>query len=219
MESDTLHYKAKEACTHLLTVCKTMAQAVENKCAEEKLVELVRSVAVSALNVSSSVTAHVESRDQELREKAELQENFLSEYDKGLRETIVTLVRHTRDFYANSLDFMTKQALNNSLKEVAQRVKSLIEASRGTKGPIFARGSVLQRRWPTRHARRGLFFFFGPAVRYASDLRHNCLLALPGPCFSLFLPSIPPFTTILPIRFCCKTPPRGENSRSVIFRH
>jgi hypothetical protein len=108
-----------------------MSQAVESRCPEEKLVEHIRTVAMSALDVSAAITAHVESRDPELREKAELQENFLADYAKSLRENIVALVRHTRDFYANPLDYMTQQSLNNCLKEVAVCVKSLIEASRG----------------------------------------------------------------------------------------
>jgi hypothetical protein len=130
MEVETLHSKAKEVCTKLVTVCRTLSQAVESRCPEEKLVDHIRTVAMSALNVSSTITSHVEARDQELREKAELQENFLADYDKSLRENIVSLVRHTRDFYANPLDYMTQQALNNCLKEVAVNVKSLVEAAR-----------------------------------------------------------------------------------------
>ena len=136
MEVETLHSKAKEVCTKLVTVCRTLSQAVESRCPEEKLVDHIRTVAMSALNVSSTITSHVEARDQELREKAELQENFLADYDKSLRENIVSLVRHTRDFYANPLDYMTQQALNNCLKEVAVNVKSLVEAARGTFFPF-----------------------------------------------------------------------------------
>lgn len=99
---------------------------------------------MSALGVSSTITAHVEARDQELREKAELQENFLADYDKSLRENIVALVRHTRDFYANPLDYMTQQSLNNCLKEVAVNVKSLIEAARG----MFLTFNVFRPFWP-----------------------------------------------------------------------
>lgn len=130
MDADSLHYKAKEVCTKLVTVCRALSQAVESRCGEEALVEHIRTVAMSALGVSSTITAHVEARDHELREKAELQENFLADYDKSLRENIVALVRHTRDFYANPLDYMTQQSLNNCLKEVAVNVKSLIEAAR-----------------------------------------------------------------------------------------
>lgn len=127
-----MHKKTKEVCMNLVTVCKTMSQAVHTKCPEEKFLEHIRSVAVSALNVSSTITSHLESRDAELREKAELQENFLSDYTKSLRESIVTLVRHTRTFYGNPLDFMSQQHMNNTLKEVAGLVKSLIDASKGT---------------------------------------------------------------------------------------
>ena len=127
-----MYPKAKEVCAQLVGVCKAMSEAVEQRCTEETLVEHIRNVAVSALDVSSTVTSHIEARDPDTREKAELQENFLADYTKLLRETIVALVRHTRDFYANSLDYMTQQALNNSQKEVAHHVKSLLEASRGT---------------------------------------------------------------------------------------
>jgi len=142
MESNSLHPKAKEVCAQLVSVCKAMSNAVEQRCTEETLVEHIRAVAVSALNVSSTITAHIESRDPEMREKAELQENFLADYTKLLRETIVALVRHTRDFYANSLDYMTQQALSNSQKEVAHHVKSLLEASRGTSSSRLLRSRL-----------------------------------------------------------------------------
>lgn len=139
MEDETLHAKVKDACTQLVSLCKAMYDVVETKGPnqEESLGDLMRKVAVSAKGVSQVVATHIEARDSELREKAELQENFLTEYEKNLRQSVVVLVTHARDCFNNSMDYMNKQALNNSLKVVAQKVKVLLEAARGMFDLLF----------------------------------------------------------------------------------
>lgn len=174
MEAYSLYPNAKDVCAQLVAVCKAMSLAVDQRCTEETLVEHIRSVAVSALEVSSTITSHIESRDPETREKAELQENFLADYTKLLRETVVSLVRHTRDIYANPLDYMTQQALSNSQKEVAHHVKSLLEASRGTNNVALSSPPyrVFDLIWPSSlaHSLVSLFANVGSAITPHSRL-------------------------------------------------
>lgn len=144
MDPESLHYKAKDACTALVTVCKALSEGVEAKCSEDELVDHLRHVASAAVNMTKTVSAHLEAREPEKREKAELQENFLMDYVKSLREATYQLIMHTQNYYANPMDYMTQQNRNNSVKEVIQLVKSLVEASKGMfliwhRGPITVR--------------------------------------------------------------------------------
>lgn len=132
MDPESLQYKAKDSCTTLVTVCKALSQALEARCTEDELVDHLRQLASAAVNMTKTVSAHLEARDPEIRDKAELQENFLMDYVKSLREATYQLIMHTQNYYANPLDYMTQQNRNNSVKEVIQLVKSLVEASKGT---------------------------------------------------------------------------------------
>lgn len=132
MDPESLQYKAKDSCTTLVTVCKALSQALEARCTEDELVDHLRQLASAAVNMTKTVSAHLEARDPEKRDKAELQENFLMDYVKSLREATYQLIMHTQNYYANPLDYMTQQNRNNSVKEVIQLVKSLVEASKGT---------------------------------------------------------------------------------------
>jgi hypothetical protein len=59
-----------------------------------------------------------------------LQEGFLVSYTQKLREVVVKYLSHSRRVFANPFDFLTKQELTNSLKEVVSITKQVIEAAK-----------------------------------------------------------------------------------------
>lgn len=119
--------QVREACSDLLLKCKKVLEAIERRATEEELLEAAKNSASSTFKLGNLVQEHVDSRKGHA---SRLQEGFLVSYTQKLREVVVKYLSHSRRVFANPFDFLTKQELTNSLKEVVSITKQVIEAAK-----------------------------------------------------------------------------------------
>ena len=119
--------QVREACSDLLIKCKKVLETIERRATEEELLEAAKNSASSTFKLGNLVQEHVDSRTAHA---SRLQEGFLVSYTQKLREVVVKYLSHSRRVFANPFDFLTKQELTNSLKEVVSITKQVIEAAK-----------------------------------------------------------------------------------------
>jgi hypothetical protein len=124
--------KIKDACGTLLQGCKKLVNGVEQRSPEEEFVLTARSCAAGALDIHRLLTAHIASIPESKQEQTNLSQTFILESCSKLRETVVLLVKYSRNLQNNPVDFLSKQSLGNTLKDVVIHTKSVFDAAVST---------------------------------------------------------------------------------------
>lgn len=116
-------------CSALVEQCQALYDGIMQECSESTFTDRARVIATSCLQTVNAISSYLESRTQEVREKTELQENFIVDYKEKLRFSVLNLVKYAKRLFANRMDYMTQMDLKNSKEEVLSYVNQLIEAS------------------------------------------------------------------------------------------
>lgn len=116
-------------CSTLTEGCLDLADGIVNNYTEKEFTDGARSIATSCLHIVNTISTYLESRTQEIREKTELQENFIIEYKEKLRFSVLNLVNYAKRLFANKMDYMTQLDLKNAKEEVLVNARHLMEAA------------------------------------------------------------------------------------------
>ena len=127
----SLHEELRARCGSVLKNCVSLSNATSARCTEDEMMALARASATPVVEIGTLVNTLLAGLPQDDHGAIVLEEGYVLEYHTRLRESVVVLVKHARNLHSNPLDFMTNQALQNTLKEVAETIKSLLEAAKG----------------------------------------------------------------------------------------
>lgn len=143
MSAPELVTKVKETCGNLLQACKKLVNGVEQRSAEEEFVVTARACAAGALDVHKLITEHISNIPDAKQEQTNLSQTFILEASSKLRESVVLLVKFARNLQNNPVDFLSKQHLGNSLKDILTHTKSVFDATVSAFFPPFCVLAIL----------------------------------------------------------------------------
>lgn len=128
--SDKLYSKIETQCNSLADLCKEFSDSIDSQCSESEFKEKARAILTTSKHIVKTVEGYLESRTQEMIEKAELQVNFVVEYKESLLTNIVKMIRYAKSYFSHRLDIKSQLDFNNARDEVLKFSKSLSEASK-----------------------------------------------------------------------------------------
>lgn len=129
---DKLYTKIESQCNSLSDLCREFSNCIDSQCSELEFKEKARDILTTSKHIVKTVEEYLESRTQEMIEKAELQVNFVVEYKDNLLTNIVKMIRCAKSYFSHRLDIKSQLDYNNARDEVLKFSKSLSEASKST---------------------------------------------------------------------------------------
>ena len=121
----------------IISQSKNILENIENGSLEQDLVSKAKSLATSCLSIASSIAQYIDQLPEDSLYKTQFQVSFVQEYEENLRGSIINMVNCSKLLFSSRLSYTNNINLSNSLKEVVNNSKMLIEASKSMPANSF----------------------------------------------------------------------------------
>lgn len=115
---------------NIVSQSKLLLENIEEGNFEQDLYEKAKDIASSCLSIASHTSSFIDNISEESLNKIQFQITFVKEYEENLRRSIIEMVNCSKLFFSSRLSFTNNNNLSNSLKQVLNNSKKLIEASK-----------------------------------------------------------------------------------------